>query len=853
MQITFTVFDEYNKPETGRLVTWPWQDFVAKFKHKKADSKAGVGLSPVRFADNYRDTAHAIERYAAFGDHEQRVKHDQHGEVLWVGPHPPTPAAAAEKLREKGVAGKVVTTWKHAADAPRYRTIIPYKEPLVYPADQDERAKVIAAEAEGLMLFYAAAGLGDGLDTTKIRPDAFYYAPRCPDLNVAEEVAVDGEPLDFAPWLELGKQAIERKIEEQAKAAATAAALAEERRQRDRANGHAGSLLEDVRASLPTFEKALADAGYRYFAGMKRWLYPSSSSGLPGVVILNGQDGVQRYVSHHDSDPLGIHCETFGAKAHDMVDFAIYQKYGLVNDFGAALLRLAAELGVIDRRKAEEKMAQQDNWGEGHAEDFDEVRRERQREENQRIGDGDEVTGDVDILTLEEAEKRFVFITEGSRVADLQRPRLDIALADFRNMVAASEVAVEKTVEDRKTGEEKTVIGFQPLATAWRMSPKRLTVVTRTFRPSAPLFCRDPAGVDAFNSWRPRERVAEVQAALADRFFEHVAFIFGDEADAFLDWLAHIEQKPGVLPHTAWLNVATQTGVGRNWLASVLVRLWRGEVAANVDLPALLEGGFNGRLSGKVLAIVDEIREGGGGEGGWRFTERLKSIVTEEIRLINPKFGRQSVEFNCCRWLLFSNHRSALRLTESDRRFNVSICDSRPRSEAYYAELYGTLDKPGFIDAVATALAARDLSRFNPGARAIANTARAEVVGTSKTEVQQAVEMVRDYWPADVIPNTTLADIIAGDGNGSKFTLQQGTARHAIEDAGMHPYGKTVKVEGKVVRFTIIRNVAKWKAANGMELALELKGKVPDKPTSWSGGWKEYLENLAAEPGDPTV
>lgn len=70
-------------------------------------------------------------------------------------------------------------------------------------------------------------------------------------------------------------------------------------------------------------------------------------------------------------------------------------------------------------------------------------------------------------------------------------------------------------------------------------------------------------------------------------------------------------------------------GTGRNWLSSVLCRLWRGHVASSFDLAGTLRTGYNGPLSQKLLAIVDEINEGGS-NARWDNAEVLKSLVTGE-------------------------------------------------------------------------------------------------------------------------------------------------------------------------------------------------------------------------------
>ncbi len=167
-----------------------------------------------------------------------------------------------------------------------------------------------------------------------------------------------------------------------------------------------------------------------------------------------------------------------------------------------------------------------------------------------------------------------------------------------------------------------------------------MTVDTRTFRAGAGEICRDPDGATALNSWRPIERRPTVTDIAP--FLEHVAYLFADatEREVFLDWLAHIEQDPGTLTHYGWLHIADNTGTGRNWLASMLARVWRGYVAPNLDLHSFLESSFNGGVAGRTLAIVDEV-QAGGGEGSYLQAQRLKSIVNAEYRDVNPKFGRR--------------------------------------------------------------------------------------------------------------------------------------------------------------------------------------------------------------------
>src|SRR5262249_8965711 len=210
------------------------------------------------------------------------------------------------------------------------------------------------------------------------------------------------------------------------------------------------------------------------------------------------------------------------------------------------------------------------------------------------------------------------------------------------------------------------------------------------------------------------------------------------EWECFMQWLAHIVQRPEVLPHTSYLMVTPKTGVGRNLLASILVRALRGFVAAGISLPELLDGGYTGRLSQKLLAIVDEAREGGG-ERRYQRANRLSQIITEEHRHINPKYGHQSIEKNCCRWLMFSNHDDAIPFDNTDRRVIVIANPTKRKEDAYYEWLYGLLNDHAFIGSVRHWLETKNIDAFRPGEHAPMNEAKMRVLNEMRNETERAV------------------------------------------------------------------------------------------------------------------
>lgn len=462
------------------------------------------------------------------------------------------------------------------------------------------------------------------------------------------------------------------------------------------------------------------------------------------------------------------------------------------------------------------------------------ARRRKQIEESMRIGDGADEIPVVGTMPLEEMLARFVFIQDGQQVVDLQRPRYVSALADWKAAYKASTVTIEVKGQFNSNGTAK--LKTYDAATVWEKSPARKQAFGVTFKAGGNLFMRDPKGADAVNIWSPFDRSAS--PGDASLFLEHVEYLFGEAAGSFLDWLAHIEQKPWELPHSGHVHISDQHGTGRNWIAGVIARIWPGYAAINFDLSGTLRTGFNDRLSCKLIAVVDEIQEGGS-NAKWDNAETMKRIVTEEFRTINQKYGRIREEFNACRWLIFSNHISALPLDEHDRRFNVVRNEESPRAPEYYGRLYAALKDRAFIAGVAQLLQKRDLSGFNPGAHAVMNEAKEAVVAASRSDADEILNDLVKHWPVDVIHTSSLGELITGHPGGR---LTRGHD-HALERRGIRRYAKKIRAGETSIRVSILRNFQHWKNADAGQIRAELE-RAPKIPFA---GVRAYLDRLAAE------
>jgi primase-polymerase (primpol)-like protein len=433
------------------------------------------------------------------------------------------------------------------------------------------------------------------------------------------------------------------------------------------------------------------------------------------------------------------------------------------------------------------------------------------------VGEGSVEPTAFPVMSIDEMQSKFVFVLAKSNVALLDKPSLMAPLSDFRNLTAASSTTIHVVASNGAIQ-----VHARQTLDLWLKRPDRLMAETVTFDPRHGDFCRDPNGDLALNQYRPRPHTVPSDAAeRVQPFLTHLEYLVpvAAERERFLNWLAHIEQAPGHLPHSGYLMIAPKQGVGRNWMAAVLACVWSGHVALDFDLNHVLSSGFNGRLSRKFLAVVDEINEGVQSDQ-WKHSERLKSMVTATVRNINPKFGFERTEHNCCRWLLFSNHVSAIPIKDGDRRWNVIRNPEEPRCAAYYEALYRHLDDPLFIASVREWFRRRDLAGFNPGERPMLNDAKRDVVEATRSEAtERALEVVRS-WPCDCISSSAFARQVYGE---HPTTRDYGKLGHRAIEAGIVAWRGPGKEKGRIrlhgrnsnpEPIWILRNRERWEHAD---------------------------------------
>jgi hypothetical protein len=224
----------------------------------------------------------------------------------------------------------------------------------------------------------------------------------------------------------------------------------------------------------------------------------------------------------------------------------------------------------------------------------------------------------------------------------------------------------------------------------------------------------DRPGVKCFNLYLP-PTIAPGDARQAGKWLDHVRYVFPDEADHIIDWLAHRVQRPQDKINHALVLGGLQ-GIGKDTIlepAKYAVGPWNCQEVS----PKQVLGRFNGFLKSVILRI-SEARDLGEFD---RFAlyDHMKTYTAAppDVLRVDEKHLREHSIINCCGVVITTNHKSdGVFLPADDRRHYVAWSD-RTKEDArfqgdYWKELWGYYESGG-LRHVTTFLMERDIRGFN--------------------------------------------------------------------------------------------------------------------------------------------
>jgi len=300
--------------------------------------------------------------------------------------------------------------------------------------------------------------------------------------------------------------------------------------------------------------------------------------------------------------------------------------------------------------------------------------------------------------------------------------------------------------------------------------------------------------------------ITEKNKHAIELFLTHIKNMLSDEKEQtiLLDWLAYVVQNAGKRINWAILLQGAQ-GTGKSYFAKVLEWLL-GSNAKSLD-PSALGERFTGWAHGSLVNIVEEIRIKG--DDKWRIMDRLKPFITNSMIQIEEKGRDHRTVPNFTNYLLLTNYKDALPITNDDRRFCVMY--GRIQNETELFDYFGGRDEAGeyfenlfheseqHAGAIKTFILNHTISEdFKPSGRAPDTVSRRLMIQASVSPEQSLVEDLINKHECGVVNGrildvTWFKSLCEGEGD---VLPQSRTLAHILNDMGYQQItGRRIKIK----------------------------------------------------------
>lgn len=187
----------------------------------------------------------------------------------------------------------------------------------------------------------------------------------------------------------------------------------------------------------------------------------------------------------------------------------------------------------------------------------------------------------------------------------------------------------------------------------------------------------DPAdGLERVNTYEPPNIPASLSkpSDIVQMFTELSEEICGDMSEVFLDFAAHLVQKPWIKMSNALLIISETHGSGKNTLVQALKPL----IGARNYMPVAGLAPFmedkSSILEANVLVVFNEVSRPAN-RNAWtdmaKAINKIKTAITENSTQINPKYEKQRVITTYSNFIMLSNDPAPFDIPTGDRRIVV--------------------------------------------------------------------------------------------------------------------------------------------------------------------------------------
>ncbi|WP_252177952.1 DUF5906 domain-containing protein [Endozoicomonas sp. 4G] len=287
------------------------------------------------------------------------------------------------------------------------------------------------------------------------------------------------------------------------------------------------------------------------------------------------------------------------------------------------------------------------------------------------------------------------------------------------------------------------VAGMNP-GKAWLCWPgKNFMPGGVTFQPNV-----EACPKDVFNMWQGFDVTAE--EGDVGTFTHHVRQVLcgGDEEVSryFIQWLAHMLQKPDVRPSVAILLKSVE-GTGKGTMVRPLAEIL-GPHFVQLNGDSLLTGRFNSIVANRLLVFADEVQL-----TDQKVADTLKAMISEPTVSMERKNIDAEPMPNFARFIFASNHDHVLLAGQRERRYLVIEPDAKyAQNQAHFNQFYSWLNQGGGASKLLHYLLHLDINDFNPHKAPVTRGLIAEKLQSMKPVQQWCYEWLEKAATVDPLP-----------------------------------------------------------------------------------------------------
>lgn len=271
----------------------------------------------------------------------------------------------------------------------------------------------------------------------------------------------------------------------------------------------------------------------------------------------------------------------------------------------------------------------------------------------------------------------------------------------------------------------------------------------------------------------------------------------GDKVAAtyFIQWLAHMIQKPDEKPSVAILMKSLQ-GTGKGLLTKPLLEIF-GQHGTHVNGHANLTQRFNSTVANKMLIFGDEVDL-----KDKKVADKLKGLISENVIQLERKGIEPEAMPNYSRFIFASNHVQVINAGLKERRYLV--VEPMLKEKSYYADIVEWLKKGGARHLLHH-LMNLDITGFDKNTAPITAALIEEKMCNLPLAMEFIYSEIRKKEPFDGKARVFTSDLIDSfgvwlDANGREtktVPARRSLIGNAMKNLGMEAFGRSDRSGGK--------------------------------------------------------